>query len=269
MIIVDDASTDQSKMIAQSYDNPRIKVIELPTNVGRTIALNEGLKFCAGKYIAILDADDVARPERLMRQVEFLDSNLDYGVIGSWATFIDKEGQQIGSYRPVLDSDELYQYLGWCDPLIHSSLMWRAEKLHGLGGYNGPPGLEDHATLIDTALHSRIGIISQDLVFYRHVTDSLSHSSALRPIRLRSELTMLYKVRQSLKLNHVAIRRNRRSRSLLFIRLGLTKIRTRSFIGGLLQVTRGILLDPMIVFYPFRTKEWDNRWHPQRRFSQK
>jgi glycosyltransferase involved in cell wall biosynthesis len=267
MIIVDDASTDRSKVIAQKYDDPRIKVIELPSNVGRTMALNAGLKFCEGEYIAILDADDTARPERLLRQVEFLDSHPDYGVAASWCTIIDELGEQTGTYKPVLVSDDLYQYLGWCDPIIHSSLMWRAAQIHSLGGYGGPPGVEDHSTLIDMTHFARIGIVAEDLVCYRYLTNSLSHSRSKRIVRMQSELSILYKGKQMLSLNPNSLRRNRHARSLLYIRLGLAKIQTGKILEGFLELIKGFSIDPTMLFYPFRTETWDDKWHPQRRFS--
>ena len=267
MIIVDDASTDQSKMIARSFDDPRIKVIELPTNVGRTMALNTGLQFCKGEFIAILDADDVAGSKRLIRQVEFLNAHPDYGVVASWSTVIDEAGTEIGRHQPLLNAAELYQYLGWCDPLVHSSFMWRNQTLESIGGYGGPSGVEDHYALIEISQTALIGIVPEDLVCYRHVKSSLSHSTIGTQRHLEHQLLVLREAKQSLNLNSESLRRNRRIRSLLLIRLGLAKVRTGAFIDGSLHLTKGILLDPMILFYPFRTKEWDNRWHPQRQFS--
>jgi glycosyltransferase involved in cell wall biosynthesis len=267
MIIVDDASTDQSKSIAQNYDDPRIKVIELPLNVGRTMALNAGLKFCGGEYIAILDADDVARPERLLRQVEFLKMHPNFGVAASWCTIIDELGEQTGTYKPVLESDELYQFLGWCDPLIHSSLMWRGVLIHSLGGYGGPPGVEDHSTLIDMTHIARIGIVAEDLVCYRYVTDSLSHSRSKRISRMQSELSILDTAKQVLDLNPTSLRRNRHAQSLLLVRLGIAKMQTGQIFGGIMELIKGFSIDPTILFYPFRRKTWNDNWHPQRRFS--
>jgi glycosyltransferase involved in cell wall biosynthesis len=267
MIIVNDASTDRSNLIAHSYDDPRIKIIDLPSNVGRTTALNFGLEFCNAEYLAILDADDLARPDRLLRQLEFLKTNPTYGVAASWCTIIDEIGHKIGRYQPILNASELHQYLGWCDPLVHSSLMWRCQTLKNIGGYGGPPWAEDHYALIEISEVALIGIVPEDLVYYRHVKSSLSHSSVGMYRHLELQLLVLRKAKKSLNLNSKSLRRNRRVRSLLLVRLGLTKVRTGAIIGGFLQLIRGILLDPMIVFYPLRTKEWDNRWHPQRKFS--
>jgi len=267
MIIVNDASTDESILIAHSYDDPRIKIIDLPSNVGRTMALNFGLEFCNAEYLAILDADDLARPDRLLRQLEFLKTNPTYGVAASWCTIIDEIGHKIGRYQPILNASELYQYLGWCDPLVHSSFMWRNQTLKNIGGYGGPSGVEDHYALIEISPTALIGIIAEDLVCYRHVKSSLSHSSIGTLRHLEHQLLVLREAKQTLNLNSESLRRNRRVRSLLLVRLGLTKIRTGVIISGFLQVTRGILLDPMIVFYPFRSKTWNDKWHPQRQFS--
>jgi hypothetical protein len=267
MIIVDDASTDQSKFIAQNYDDARITIIELPSNVGRTMALNSGLKFCQGEYVAILDADDVAQPERLARQVGFLNMNADYGATASWCTIIDETGKEIGQYQPVLSSSEIYQYLGWCDPLVHSSLTWRHNLLDHLGGYSGPPGLEDHDLLVQVAQIAQIGILTENLISYRHVGSSLSHSEDGLIARMRGQLIVLKAARELPGLQKGSKRRNRRAISLILIRLGVAQIKKGRILASLLPLMRGILLDPTVSFYPFRTKRWETRWHPQRRFS--
>jgi glycosyltransferase involved in cell wall biosynthesis len=267
MIIVDDGSTDQSKRIAQSYDDPRIQLIELPLNVGRTKALNYGLKQCNGKYVAILDADDLARPERLLRQVEFLEQNLDYGAAASWCTVISETSQEVSRYRPVLSSSEIYQYLSWCDPLVHSSIMWRHQLLDHLGGYIAPSGLEDHYLLLQVAQISQIGIIGEDLTAYRHVDSSLSHSKGGLIRRLTDQLVVLRTASEMPELQKSSKRRNRRAISLTLLRLGGAQMRSGAITKGFLRLMRGLLLDPTISFYPFRTKSWESRWHPQRRFS--
>ena len=85
-IIIDDKSTDGSLNVLQEYANKdvRIVLIENQENIGLTRSLNKGLKLAKGEYIARMDADDYSVPNRLERQCEFLDANLEVGIVGGY-----------------------------------------------------------------------------------------------------------------------------------------------------------------------------------------
>ena len=133
-IIVDDASTDQSPEIVSSYGDPRITLLENDTNRGLTYSLNRALEHAAGAYIARQDADDISHPERLERQVEFLEKNEDVAVVGTGAYLIDGDGRVIDRRVPKCDpSFEDFMEKGH---LIHGSIMARRSILEEDGGYN-------------------------------------------------------------------------------------------------------------------------------------
>lgn len=133
-IIVDDASTDRSAEIVKSYDDPRIVFLENNTNRGLTVSLNRGLERASGKYIARQDADDISEPDRLARQVAFLERNEQVAVVGSGAYLIDGDGE-------VID-----HRVGYCSPsfgdflekshLVHGSIVARRSVLEDVGGYD-------------------------------------------------------------------------------------------------------------------------------------
>ncbi len=82
VVCVDDASTDESLAILRSISDPRMRIIELPRNLGPAGAANAGLDACIGEYIVRLDADDMAVPDRLAKQVAFMDAHPDIGASG-------------------------------------------------------------------------------------------------------------------------------------------------------------------------------------------
>ena len=84
-LVIDDASTDSSLQILQSYTDPRIRFVQNERNLKITATLNRGLQLARGDYIARMDADDISLPERLARQVAFLDSRPEIGICGVWA----------------------------------------------------------------------------------------------------------------------------------------------------------------------------------------
>lgn len=82
-LIINDGSTDNTVDIINGYDDPRIKLIHNDGNKGLIYSLNYGLKIAQGKYIARMDADDIAMDTRLEKQVSFLENNPDISILGT------------------------------------------------------------------------------------------------------------------------------------------------------------------------------------------
>lgn len=90
-ILIDDASTDASLDIIRSFDDPRINVVENAVNSRLVTSRNRGLEIARGKYIALLDHDDVALPQRLERQLAVMEANKDFVLVGSLARYINAD----------------------------------------------------------------------------------------------------------------------------------------------------------------------------------
>jgi glycosyltransferase involved in cell wall biosynthesis len=97
LIIVNDGSTDGTLQIIKKYTDARIKLINHSENLGLAVARNKGFEVSRGKYITILDSDDIAIPIRIEEQVNFMESNLEFGLIGSQVQPINSNGQVCGS----------------------------------------------------------------------------------------------------------------------------------------------------------------------------
>lgn len=91
MIICDDCSTDNTQEVVSRYTNkfPQIKLIRNETNKRLAYSLNYCLEYAQGEYIARMDADDMCLPNRLKKQVEFLDSHPEYQVVGGGVQLFD------------------------------------------------------------------------------------------------------------------------------------------------------------------------------------
>jgi glycosyltransferase involved in cell wall biosynthesis len=94
-LIIDDGSTDGSVNIIRSYLDPRIRLIKNKKNIGITRSLNKGLKLARGEYIARMDDDDIAFPERLEKQVRFLNEHVNVGLVGGSDITINGVGDEI------------------------------------------------------------------------------------------------------------------------------------------------------------------------------
>ena len=89
-IIVDDGSTDRTPEILRSFTDPRIRLLFNEKNEGNYPARNRGCRLARGKYIAVMDADDVALPERLEKQVRFMEGNPDVLACGTAYRLMDR-----------------------------------------------------------------------------------------------------------------------------------------------------------------------------------
>ncbi len=99
LIVINDASTDGTESVILSFKDPRIKYIRNDKNLGPIENLNIGIQNATGKYITILDGDDIFYPNKLWIQTEFLDQNPDYGAVFAYINPIDVNGNQ--SHSPT------------------------------------------------------------------------------------------------------------------------------------------------------------------------
>ena len=125
-LIVDDGSTDESAAILASYADPRIVMLRNATNVGLTKSLNIGLNAARGELVARQDADDRSYPERLARQVAFLDVHPEIAVVGAQARIIDADGHQLpAGERKPLDAESIRFALLFSNPIVHTAATFR------------------------------------------------------------------------------------------------------------------------------------------------
>jgi glycosyltransferase involved in cell wall biosynthesis len=122
-IIIDDGSTDETSKILEKYRNidKRIKIFSNISNLGIARSRNRGIRAATGKYIAIMDAGDLAYPQKFEKQVEFMEANEDLFILGTQGKWINEEGKTIGNYwnMPLkVDSIALYRTGGAIDPSI-------------------------------------------------------------------------------------------------------------------------------------------------------
>jgi glycosyltransferase involved in cell wall biosynthesis len=136
LLVVDDASTDRTRAILDTYRDRRIRVIANDRQRGLSYSLNRGIGEARGRYIARLDADDVAEPDRFATQVEYLDRHADVALLGSWYSIIDEQGRETGRRWVPGDHHEIRWMLGFCNAFAHSAVMIRRTALDEVGLYD-------------------------------------------------------------------------------------------------------------------------------------
>ena len=135
-LIIDDASSDQSKEIILSYKDPRIKLIENKKNIGLTASLNKGIKLTKAKYIFRQDADDISKPNRIEKQLAYMENNPSIICLGSSVEVINNKNEYLETWSAPLDMNKIKQSFCFDNALAHSSICFDRNKVLELGLYD-------------------------------------------------------------------------------------------------------------------------------------
>jgi len=249
LIAVENGSTDKSMLILKSYSDPRIRIFPFEANIGRTPALRFAFDQARGDYIAVLDADDVSSQNRLAQQAAFLDQHNDVALVGSWAQHIDKHGKVFDVFEPPTNQKELQNCLGWTNPIIHSSAMYRRQLAHEVGGY--PENIvwaQDLGLILALAQRAKIAMIANYLCQVRVLSAGMTRSIKYRALVANEALLLFRQAADSLQLNAQARRLNRRAMAIAEIKLGIATLRSDSFWAGLKMVWHGFVTAPSAVW---------------------
>jgi len=178
-VIIDDGSKDASASILGEYErcDPRVRVYH-QQNRGLVESLIRGCALAQGKYIARMDADDVAVRDRLMWQVEFMESNPGVGILGGLVEFIDAAGSRGHPVRYPLRDAEIQQALLLRRPsFCHPALVLRKEVLVSVGGYRKlfVEAAEDYDLWLRLAEQCELANLGTVILSYRIHPNQLTH----------------------------------------------------------------------------------------------
>lgn len=128
-IIIDDGSTDNSAKIIKEYlqQDDRIHFYQNEKNLGLIATLNFGLDLAKGEYIARMDADDISILNRFEKQIQFLDTHPDIGILSADCNVIDQEGTLIGTYRYPKTDLEIRWHLLFHNTFCHPCVIFRSK----------------------------------------------------------------------------------------------------------------------------------------------
>lgn len=257
LVFWDNQSTDDSAAICKSYVDPRIRYFYASGHTELGPARIQAFQQIRGEFVAVLDADDISHPDRLARQVAFLKQHPDVALVGSWAQYIDEKGKIFDEFKPPSDQQELQDCLGWTNPIIHSSVMYRYQLAHEAGGY--PENIvwaQDFGLTLALAQRAKIAMIADYLCQLRVLTASMTRSRKYQTL-IANELLLLFKqAADTLQLSAKARRFNRRTMAIAEIKLGIATLSADSFWAGLKMILHGFATDPSAL--------WGNG--PARRF---
>lgn len=195
-IIIDDASVDTTAKVVRKMHDKRIFLTRNSRCLGVAGSLNKALTYTKGKYIARMDADDIALPNRLQTQLSFMKKNPAVDAVGSWVEIIDCYGKSIGYKKNRTQHSEIKKYLLAENQLIHPTLFVRKKLLERIGGYReNREGAEDYELIaLLMAAGARFANIPKFLLKYRRCKSSISYQTMkkveFQALRVRANLLL-------------------------------------------------------------------------------
>lgn len=168
LIIVDDKSTDSSLSFAKKIKDKRVKIIRNLKNLGIANSLNIAITSSKGNYIARMDSDDISLPERLEKQLKFLQKNKSISICGSFAYLINDKGETIGTKKYPVKNKDLKKALNFYSPIIHPTFFGRTTFFKELSGYN--PAFEyaeDYEFLVRSRVRYKMANVPEYLLKWR------------------------------------------------------------------------------------------------------
>lgn len=186
LIAIDDGSTDGSGAILREYTDPRLKLLTNETNLGLIGSLNRGLAAARGEYVARQDCDDLLEPERLAKQVAYLDAHPDVVLVGTWMQLIDEQGADITLWRYPTTNAEIRWAMLFNTAVGHPASMFRTAVARDAGGYS-PDFLfaEDYDLWSRLATRGNVANIPEPLQRYRVHGNTVSTKNSARQMQTR------------------------------------------------------------------------------------
>jgi len=198
LIIINDASTDATGKLVGRFAkyNPKIIILRNEINLGIVASLNKGIKAAQGKYIARLDDDDVwCDDKKIEKQVDFLEKNQEYCLVGGGVIKIDKNDKEIVRYLLPKEDEYIRKTILVNNVFAHTTVLFRKDTFLKVGGYDG-----EFAFIEDWDLWLKMGKVSKFYNFQEFFVYYLDQEHD-DPYHYRN-----YKIRRNVKVN-IALRK--------------------------------------------------------------
>lgn len=199
LVVIDDGSTDGTAALLAGIADPRLRVVPGP-GTGLVDALNLALAQARGTYIARMDADDVALPGRLARQLAILQADPTVDMVHGAVRVIDADDRITGAIaaQSALPAQRAAILLGEAPgmPIIHPTVMYRRESIAKAGGYRHSPSCEDHELWLRVVDEWKIVAIPDPVLDYRQHDGGISREKAAEQLVSNLTNSIAYRYRR-------------------------------------------------------------------------
>lgn len=269
LVVVDDASTDKTADIIRGWEKKDGRVVAIfnTESILPSRARNKAAQIARGKYLAILDSDDVALPERLSTQVDYMETHPELAAIGSHAEIIDVNGKHLSEKRKSKNITDIRYAMVLQNQFIHSSVMMRKGVFDRLGGYRSEYDFaEDYdifSRILETGDMSNVDAV---LIRFRASSGGVTTQSATQKVQAENSLKVTmrnssrYITLSPEKMKNLTDMMNNKKLSLLKIISGLNSYKklTESYvkknklapeeINGIMEIYRNKVRSVMILY---------------------
>lgn len=250
-IIINNGSVDGTQDVIDSYDDPRIVCIQNAQTLTLTQALNQGLGIAHGEYVARLDADDIAAPDRIAKQVDFLDQNDDVVLLGSNLQNFEMDESNTIRHLPSpsmpCDHEQIFELLASSNPVGHVTMMFRLKEVLEVGGY--PEHLvyaQDLGILHRLAPLFRFAALPDRLTFVRQHSGQISSQDSWARIRLEEAICLF---KDGLRLPGMTAkgkRLGRESMARCYFSMSRVDLREGKWLSACIALVKGFFVAPSV-----------------------
>lgn len=183
LILVIDPCTDNTRSVIKEYErNENLIIIENEDHLGIIGSYNKGLKYCKGKYIARMDMDDLIHPQRLEKQIGWLEANPQVDVVSSWMKIFDETGATKNiTYRSDPDLNRITMI--FYSPLSHAASVFKSEVLKTIGYREGYRSAEDYDLWVRLLKTHRAAVFPEYLYLYRTHSNQVTNEKNLQVVK--------------------------------------------------------------------------------------
>jgi len=193
LIVINDNSTDRTRHIIEEYcdQDSRVILINNLENYGPFVSANFGLKVAKGIYIARMDADDISHPTRFEKQINFMESHEEIGLLGTNGYYIDENGKKLGPLPHYANDLDIRWGALFDSQFLHSSIIFRRSLLLKVGGYE-----EEYKYAQDYELYSRLlnhtkgANLKERLVYWRRTSDNITSQKKEEQLKFATQIAI-------------------------------------------------------------------------------
>ena len=188
-LIINDGAKNGEIQLIESYKDNRIKILNNEENLGLEKSLNKGLKNAKGKYIVRMDTDDIAHLNRIEKQLEFIEENPQYSIVGSKVNYFDERGIY-GTSKRVGEIEKEDLLFG--TPFTHPSMIINKKDIINAGGYPLYRRCEDYAMALNMYSKGYNGYVMSDILLDYRLDNNNYKKKKLKDRRIESKMKWIF-----------------------------------------------------------------------------